>query len=363
MNGYSQEDLTFSGYVSLMPSATYDNQSKETLFDNLIHNRINLDYKFNEKFNSKISFRNRMFWGETIRSIPTFKYIISNDAGWVDMSFNWESRSNYLLNTNVDRLWLQYVNGKLQMKFGRQRVNWSKTMIWNPNDIFNSYSYFDFDYAERPGMDGIRMQYYTGVSSSFETVIKLDSNNDLTAAALFATSINGYDIQFLAGEIAQEDWVIGGGWSGSLYNAGVYGEVSYLMNMNNFNNEVLLASIGANYMFKNSLFLTGEYLYSGNLDQYNGDPNTLFYAQSSVKNLSVAKNSYIMSLSYPVNPLLNISVAYMGFSFPMFKNYYVGPTIEYSVADNINLSLVSHYFSFKNDMNMIITYLRLKWNF
>ena len=34
---------------------------------------------------------------------------------------------------------------------GRQRINWGQTFVWNVNDVFNAYSYFDFDYKERPG--------------------------------------------------------------------------------------------------------------------------------------------------------------------------------------------------------------------
>ncbi len=362
-NVYSQEELDFSGYVSLMPSLNYNNQSKETVFDNLIHNRINLSYQINEKFNSKISFRNRIFWGETIKSMPTFKYIISNDPGWLDMSFNWESRSNYILNTNVDRLWLEYISRNFQLKIGRQRVNWSKTMVWNPNDIFNSYSYFDFDYPERPGMDGVRIQYYTGVASSIEAVVKINSNRDITAAAKYATTIKGYDVQLIAGELELNDWVFGGGYSGSLFNAGFYGEISYLMNIDNQDDDVLLASFGANYMFKNSLMFTTEYLYSDNQNVQGLEYNLLFYMQSSVKNLSIDQNSYVLSLSWPINPLLNISMAYMGFSFPVFKNYYVGPTVEYSISDNLNFSVVSQYFSFANDNKSVAAYLRLKWNF
>ncbi len=360
---YSQKDLTFSGYLSVMPSATYDDVSKETNFDNLIHNRINLNYRINDHFHSSASFRNRIFYGETIRSMPTFKHIITNDAGWADLSFNWESRNNYVFNTNVDRLWLEYIKGKVQVKFGRQRVNWSKSMVWNPNDIFNSYSYLDFDYAERPGMDGVRFQYYTGVSSKIETVVKVDNENDITAAALYGTTVKGYDLQFLAGELEQEDWILGGGWSGDVFKAGFYGEVSYLMNMNDLDANFLVGSVGANYMFKNSLLLSGEYLYSGNLDSYSGGYNSLMYFQSSIKALSIDKHSYLLSIAWPVNPLLNISFAYMGFGFPAGKSFYIGPTFDYSVANNINISLVSQYFSLDNYGTSIATYLRVKWNF
>ena len=152
-----------------------------------------------------------------------------------------------------------------------------------PNDIFNSYSYFDFDYPERPGMDGVRMQYYTGVASSIEAVAKINSNNDITAAVMYATTIKGYDVQLIVGELEQNDWVFGGGYSGSLFKAGFYGEISYLMNMDNQDDDILLASIGANYMFKNSLMFSTEYLYSDNQNAQSLAYNSLFYTQSSVK--------------------------------------------------------------------------------
>lgn len=40
-------------------------------------------------------------------------------------------------------------------------------MAWNPNDWFNTYNYFDFDYEERPGTDAIRVRVYfkDGMSS------------------------------------------------------------------------------------------------------------------------------------------------------------------------------------------------------
>ncbi len=360
---YSQENLTFSGYLSVMPYASYNDISKETKFDNLIHNRIDLDYQISDRFYTSAGFRNRIFYGETVRSMPTFKHIITNDPGWADLSFNWEARNNYVFNTNVDRLWLEYIKGKLQVKFGRQRVNWSKTMVWNPNDIFNSYSYLDFDYPERPGMDGVRLQYFTGVSSKVETVVKIDDNNNITAAAMLGTTFKGYDIQFLAGGFQQEDWILGGGWSGDVFSAGFYGELSYLMNMDDLKDHFIVGSVGANYTFKNSLLLSGEYLYSGNLNAYSGGYNSLMYYQSSVKALSLDRHSYLLSLTWPVNPLLNVSMAYMGFGFPIGKNFYLGPTLGCSIANNINLSLISQYFSLDNNGESVAAYLRLKWNF
>ena len=362
-NVMAQEELDFSGFVSVMPSMAYVKSQDKTSFDFLVHNRINLGYQINDKLNSKISFRNRLFWGETVESTPIFKHLMTNDPGFLDLSFNWESRSNYLLNTNIDRLWVEYVSGDFQAKVGRQRVNWSKTMIWNPNDIFNSYSYFDFDYVERPGMDGLRLQYFTGVNSNLEAVLKVNRDNDITAAALYRSTVLGYDVQLISGIIEKSDWIVGCGWGGDILGAGFYGEASYLIDREEDSKNQLLLAVGANYMLKNSLLLSTEYFYMENKGGFSGDYTSLVHAQRSIKNLSIDKHSYMLSVSWPVNPLLNISMSYMGFGFPAFDKFYLGPTVDYSVNDNLSFSAVSQYFSFEGENESLGIYLRLKWCF
>ncbi|TLX73923.1 hypothetical protein E9993_14035 [Labilibacter sediminis] len=362
----AQSPVEFSGYLSEMPSYSWQKESGITLFDNLVHNRINLAYSPNDKLRMKMEFRNRIFWGETVSSTPLYKHIIGNDPGWMDLSFNWGSGKSYLVNTTIDRLSLEYVAGNFQVQVGRQRVNWSQTMVWNPNDIFNSYSYFDFDYVERPGMDGVRLQYFTGLSSQFETVLKVDVDNRLSTAALYRFNTKGYDIQLIAGQVNQEDYILGGGWSGNISGAGFYGEVSYLSSVSNKNDNILITSVGGNYTFKNSLMLTGEYLYSSNLKDYEGGFAALIYGQASIKTLSITEHSYMLSGAYPVSPLLSLSVAYMGFGFPVFNSFYVGPIIDYSISDNLYISGIFQIFSGEIDQQKelsALSFVRLKWSF
>ncbi len=362
----AQEPLRFWGYLSEMPYVTTSNATDGVLFDNLIHNRLNLSYEINQHFNAKISFRNRLFSGESVNNNPNFKYIVSNDQGVVDLSFNWSGRTKSIMNTSVDRFWFEYVTGKFQVKLGRQRVNWSQTMVWNPNDIFNSYSYFDFDYEERPGMDGLRLQYFTGLASNVEAVVKIDRNNDVSSAALYRLNFKGYDLQFIVGEVNQEDYILGGGWSGDIKGAGFYGEVSYLKPIQSSQKDAFIFSSGGNYTLKNGLLMSAEYLYSSNLNNFRGDFNSIIYYQSSVKNLSFADHSYVVSGSFPITPLLNVSMAYMGFGYPVFKNFYLGPTVDYSLTDNLYLSVILQYFS--SDFGEVksestSSFFRLKWNF
>ena len=110
---------------------------------------------------------------------------------------------------------------------GRQRVNWGVNLVWNPNDVFNTFSYFDFDYEERPGTDAVRVQYYTGVTSSAELVYKMGKKcqrNGFGRLVSFHHNWN-YDFQFLGGWVGT-DFVAGTGWSGDIRGAGFRGEIT-----------------------------------------------------------------------------------------------------------------------------------------
>ena len=105
----------------------------------------------------------------------------------------------------LDRLYLDYVKGNLEVRLGRQRVNWGINTVWNPNDIFNAFTFTDFDYEERPGSDALRVKYYTGFASSIEIAVKaFDRKEDAVGGILWKFNKWNYDFQALVG-IMQED--------------------------------------------------------------------------------------------------------------------------------------------------------------
>lgn len=159
-----------------------------------------------------------------------------------------------MLNTTIDRLWADFNYGKLLARVGRQRINWGQTLIWNPNDIFNVYSFFDFDYIERPGSDAIRLQYYPDYSSSLEMVVNANYENHITAASLYRFNKWGYDIQFLAGYVNSEDFVVGAGWSGAIGPVSFRGEFSLFRATKNFSDTIGtgIFTTGFDKVFKNS---------------------------------------------------------------------------------------------------------------
>lgn len=371
----SQEELSekidFKGYVSDLPSAI--NLGNKWIFDNLVHNRLNFYYYPNNTFSASIQIRNRFMAGKSVRITPGYNKSLDNEAGFLDLSMNIIDEKDYVLNTTIDRLWVKYVSGNFEATLGRQRINWGQTYVWNPNDIFNAYSFFDFDYVERPGSDALRMQYYLGYTSVAEAAIKLDSAKNVTLAGLYKFNKWQYDIQLLAGVLAGSDYALGVGWSGNIWDFGCKGEASYFHPKRNFGDTagIFMLTGGLDYIFENELYVQLEALFADRPGGFSpAELLNYFTSDLTVKNLAFTDFSLFANLSYPPNPLVSIGLS--GMYYPGLDGFYVGPTFSYSILKNLDFSIFYQYFSIvmpdiitmqdtRQDFNL--AFLRLKWSF
>ena len=360
-----QKFLTFNGYFSMMQSAMFDSVSGPFVIDNLLHNRLNFKGYVNDHITFAAEFRNRLFTGDMVKLNPDYSGTVESDEGLVDLSWNIMDKQSFLLNTSIDRLWADFNYGKFQARVGRQRINWGQTLVWNPNDIFNVYSYFDFDYIERPGSDAIRLQYYPGYSSAFEIAIKADYENKVTGAALYRFNTHGYDIQFLAGLFNSDDFVAGTGWSGSMGSVAFRGEATWFQPAKNFSDTTGtgIITIGFDKTFRNNSMAQMQMMYCNNpADMLTF--GSIYKGSMSTKEIAFSHFSAFGMYSYPLTPLFNISLSAMW--FPDLKGYYAGPSFEYSVAENTGLSLYwQHIESQISDPGTRINmgFLRVKLSF
>ena len=295
--------------------------------------------------------------------------MLHNDAGLCSdlTERRFTSGKSYIFYSNIDRLNLTFTYDNLEMQIGRQRINWGINSVWTPNDIFNSASFINFDYVEKPGSDAVRLQYYFDFATSLELVSKLDYNENLTLAGRFKINKWNYDFQFLGG-LSDIDYIFGAGWAGDIYEAGFTGEFTYFKNKKNEQNtdEQLVSSIGANYTFSNSLFISFEFLYNsiGKTGKVNS-LNNIFNLDYSAKQLSPARYSIFSQAAYPITPLINSSFALI-FN-PSDGSMLLSPTLEVSLNEDVYLLTSGQFFLGENftewgDYGQFY-YLRIKWNF
>jgi hypothetical protein len=354
------------GYISAMQSTMLEKWNSNWLTEELLHNRLNFKWYVSNHFTAGLEVRTRLIFGEFVRDIPGYAMMIDPNQSWSDLSGFLVKKKSLLLHSAIDRLWLDYSAGSLQLRLGRQRINWGQNFAWNPNDIFNTYSFFDFDYAEKPGSDAVDIQYFTGASSLLETAIKIDTLNNITAATKYRFSKWNYDFQFIGGILNSEDWVLGTGWAGDIGGAGFRGELSYFHPMKSFadTSGCLIASLGIDYTFKNSLMLQGEVLYSGAANSISSFQQ-YYYMPLSVKTISFTDWSLLTKISYPFTPLFQGGLSLM--VFPSMKGYFISPDLEYSIATNLTASfIVQHFnaeFTKRKRQKISLCFLRVKFSF
>ncbi len=367
-SSYSQEKkkpVSINGYFSALQTAIFDSLSGPIANQNLFHNRLNFKGYLNDHLTLAAELRNRLFTGDLSLLGTTYTGIIGFDPGLIDMSWNVIEEQSFFLNTRLDRFWLDFNYNKFQATIGRQRINWGQSLVWNPNDIFNAYSFFDFDYVERPGSDAIRLQYFPTSSSAAEFAVKVDSEHDITAAGLFRFNKFGYDIQFLAGFVNSEDVVIGAGWSGSIGSVSFRGEGSWFQPYEEFPKSIgtILVTAGLDKVFKDNSIAQLQLMYSNNpigfIDFYSFVGGDL-----SSKDLAFSEFSAFGQFTWAVTPMLNLSLSAMW--FPDLNGYYAGPSLDYSMAENVDFSIVWQHFDavFAGERNRInLGFLRFKYSF
>lgn len=360
-----QKAITLNGYLTVMQSAMFDSLSGPVIFDNLLHNRLNFKGYINDNLTFAAEFRNRLFTGDMVRSNSNYSEMTKSDPGMVDLSWNLINKPSFFFNTTIDRLWFDLNYGKFQVRLGRQRINWGQALVWNPNDIFNTYSFFDFDYAERPGSDAIRFQFYTSSTSSSELVIKADNEGDITAAGIYRFNKWGYDIQFLAGYMNSEDLVTGAGWSGSFGGISFRGEGSWFRGVREFNRgeNAVLVTAGLDKIFENNSLVQIQLMYASSPLEINNF-NSFYSGNLTPKNLAFSKFSAFGQFTWAITPLFNTGISAMW--FPDLKGYFTGPSVDYSLAENIDFSLIWQHFNSIIDDNKTrinLAFLRIKYSF
>jgi hypothetical protein len=308
-----QRKYSLNGYISYMNSNMFDTINNAWFIDNQLHNRLNFEYFPTDNLYFTAQLRTRFIYGNSVLMIPGYADMIKSDNGYLNMNWNLFSEKNFILNTTFDRLYVKYSFKSLDFQLGRQRINWGRTLVWNPNDIFNTYSYFDFDYVEKPGSDAVRVQYYTGPASSLELAASINHDKRATVAGKWLINKWNYDFQFILGEMEQYDYIAGLGWAGAIKNLGFRGEATYFNPIDNSDTTreaSLSATVSLDYMFNNSLNIMAQVLYT-EITKDNPITNfaTFYTSNLNAKYLSFTPWNIFGSVQYPITPLFNVTMA------------------------------------------------------
>ncbi len=360
----NERNFRFRGYLKEMPSLEFNNINDDIHFNNIVHNRLNFSYEHNRNLNFVFEVRNRLLTGNMVNDYNALMIeSLKNDNGFFDASFVPLSGDKYIWHLNPDRFYIDWRNNNWQVRLGRQRINWGINTVSNPNDLFNNYSFFDFDYEERPGADALRIQHYTGDMSRLEFALSPGRELEKSVAAMmYAFNTNAYDIQLVAGYY-RERTALGAGWAGNIKTSGFKGEATLFNSIDKMDSMTIVAAVSFDHLFGNGIYGFVEMLYNGGHTA--NTANLLMMTEPmTADNIFISKYAITGSVMYPISPILSASAAAM--YMPDMDAWYVMPSLSWSVASNFDLQLLMQVFQLENEASRLRAanaYLQLKWSF
>ena len=339
LGGFSQKKLDVGGYQKFMQTFLIPNDVDGMQIDNLLHNRLELDWRPTSRLNFFAAARTRVFYGDLVKSVPGYVESVTGGSNdYFDIDRIWFNKRTIGAHTVIDRLYGKYNTDKWSIQLGRQRVNWGISTVWNPNDLFNAFNYTDFDYEERPGSDALRITRHINWSTSAELAVRVaDKLEDMVVAGRYRFNVKGStDIQIIGGKYFN-DLAMGGGFATNVGQSGLKGEATYFLPLIDESEEAFSATASWDYSFEE-----GTYIMAGGLYNSQGQQNSvlqLFSFQLSAKNLYPYKWSGFFQAQHPVTPLLNVGSAFI-YSPTELNPLFVNPTITYSLSQNLDFDLV-----------------------
>lgn len=162
----------------------------------------------------------------------------------------------------------QFYRGSVQwrspagdFRFGRQQVNWSTALIWNPMDILNPVSPLQLEPDERVGVDAILWDKPWGALGRISAVHAPQHNDgEASTAARVKRYIGGVDAGLMAGEFADVTRI---GFDGSGSVIGTGWRTEFVWSDPDASDSYWQGVADLNWSFRNGFNLALEYFYNG----------------------------------------------------------------------------------------------------
>lgn len=352
------------GYIKQLNAVALDPQLRYIASTALLHNRLNLRWKPEEKWSAALELRNRVLWGDELRLIPDYTNLLRNTSEWANLQKAWVSQPGIIVHTNVERLWLQWQTQRLTLRAGRQRINWGVTTNWNPNDLFNTFNFLDFDYEERPGADAVSLQYQLKGDADLELAASGNGHvNGQVVALRYHFNRNAYDYYLLAGWFNNQP-TVGAAWAGSINDAGFKGELQWFPAAAGATATLNLAT-ELDYVFKKGWYFNTGLLYTSRGTTAEISNLNLPLFRFSPKNLMPTRWNITATGMKEISTLFSASCTFI--FAPGTDLLLLLPSVRYNLAQNIDADFFCQSFlaGRQNRLRAQATrgFLRIRWSF
>ncbi|MGZ3900646.1 MAG: hypothetical protein ACXVNQ_09515, partial [Bacteroidia bacterium] len=107
--------FVINGFIKDLQSVSFTDNTKSLITGNYIHNRINFKWNISNNLHLRLESRNRLYYGEQVKSTPGFGKYIDTDNGYFNLTYNIISDTSIVFNTTLDRALLSWSKNKLDI--------------------------------------------------------------------------------------------------------------------------------------------------------------------------------------------------------------------------------------------------------
>ena len=322
------------------------------------YNKLRLDLDTSPSDNIRISANiiYKQYYGHTDLNFLDFlsseyRPVVPNSdlSGWDTLAWIPYTLSDSMF---IDNMFIEFHHKLFDLTLGKQQISPGVGYAWNPTDIFNLKDLMDPTY-ENTGISAVTLSIPLGYRITLSGILQPEnswdetvqyyqlksgigqfdiaavySRSQLTQTGLFGASVQSHDLYGFYAE-------------GEFLGMGVRTEIAThrLDYSDNFKYEYI---IGADYTFKNSLYLLTEFYHSdlgAKTDQTSFD-DYLVYFSGERKSLN---QNYLFALAmYPLGDLLDISA--FGIINLDDKSAVIAPQLMYRIFQDVELSILGSWF-------------------
>ena len=345
-SGCSIASAEVSGYLStyLIGQSAVDTDD-QVLIDSAISSQTSLRLMFSDHLNERISV-DVHYALQPLASTLSLTSVGSstvNSYRYSDLKSPAHHFSDHAqLHHNLDRLSVAYSGDNFDVRFGRQAIALGSARFINPTDLFLPFSVQTLDQEYRRGVDALRLQWYVSDTLTADMAVVVGDDARQSTSGGYATLKQNLSFADLSYSImAIKDMrLIGAGLEGALGDAGVWAEWAYADWQSQRNQDSYhRLSIGADYSLTDSLYVAGEYHYSG---AYRCQPQQYLqcYQQPAYTNAGVnllGEHYLIASLGYTKSALTTVNLT--SFINLSDQSTLITLAADRSLADNLYMGV------------------------
>jgi len=170
-------------------------------------NRLRLDISESwQQFELELVYDHEIQVGRYLETLQFRQLVEMDDPRYWEWQGNSLDRKDVYGSHQLYRGTVKYRGDNVDVRVGRQQINWATALIWNPLDLFNPLSPLQLERDERTGVDAVLLDISTQDLSRWSFVYApMRDASDASGAVRFKSNAYALDWSIMTGKFANEN--------------------------------------------------------------------------------------------------------------------------------------------------------------